>query len=325
MTKCYLGIDLGGTNVDVGLVDEEGRILGRDSFPTEVAAGPARFVDRTAAACQKLIESSGIPAKQVLAAGLGSPGPLSYKEGMIIDAGNLPGWGGYPIRDGISNKLGIPVELDNDANVACWGEFWKGAGRDIRHMVMFTLGTGIGGGIIYDGQIIRGSVGNGAELGHIIIQPDGRRCTCGQNGCVEAYASASHTAARANEALAGGKSSAMQELYKQKGEVSCKDVFDFAKKGDSLANEIVDGTAKALAQICIIMRHITEPQRFVLAGGMIKAGPMLLERIRTFYDQMIWSLNEDPLDICFAELGGDAAVVGAAGAAMEALRKPILK
>ena len=154
---------------------------------------------------------------------------------------------------------------------------------------------------------------NAAELGHMIIEPRGRLCTCGQRGCLEAYASATHTAARAREAVESGRSSAMGELLRRDGQLTCKDVFACAEDGDGLANEIVDGTARALAQACVSMRHITEPAMAVFAGGMINAGPMLPERIRGFYEELMWTLKPEPMEICLAQLGAMAGLTGAAG------------
>jgi glucokinase len=216
----------------------------------------------------------------------------------------------------LKEKLGKPVVLDNDANVACWGEFVAGAGRDVDDMVFFTLGTGIGGGIISDGKLLRGSSGNAAELGHIIVNIDGRLCNCGQRGCAEVYASASSTAARATEAVQAGEQSSLKKVLEEKGEITCKDVYDHLAKGDKLAKKITDETAEALAVLCVNMLHCTEPERFVFAGGMIAAGEVLLDRIKYYFKQHIWKIkSEDSVEICFATLGEDAGIIGAAALA----------
>jgi len=321
MGDYFLGIDLGGTNVVTTLLDNSGQMVARDGFATHVDQGPKPLVKRMVASCNKLIEEKSINRSDVKALGIGSPGPLSVVEGKIINAPNLHGFANFPLRAECSGKLGVPAVLDNDANVACWGEFWLGAGKDVTDMVMFTLGTGIGGGIVCQSELVHGSEDNGAELGHTIIVPDGRLCGCGQKGCLEAYASATHTAKRAEEALAEGRKSSLQQLFKDNGSVSCKDVFDHAKAGDPLAIEIVDGTAKAIAQASINMRHITEPQVVVLTGGMIKAGDILTKKVRRFFDEMIWTLKKESLEIRLATLGGDAGCIGAAGLALHAYEK----
>ncbi len=321
MGEYFLGIDLGGTNVVTALLDHSGQMVAQDSFSTLSHQGPRPLVERMVASCNKLIEEKSVNREDVKALGIGSPGPLSVAEGTIINSPNLTGFVNFPLRAECSGKLGIPGVLDNDANVACWGEFWLGAGKDVTDMVMFTLGTGIGGGIVCQGELVHGSEDNAAELGHMIIVPDGRLCGCGQRGCIEAYASATHTAKRAEEALAEGRKSTLQQLFRDNGAVSCKDIFDHAQAGDPLANEIVDGTAKALAQASISMRHITEPQVVVLTGGMIKAGDFLTKKVRRFFDEMIWTLKKESMEIRLATLGGDAGCIGAAGLALHACEK----
>jgi glucokinase len=182
-------------------------------------------------------------------------------------------------------------------------------------MVFFTLGTGVGGGIVSEGKLLRGSGGNAAELGHTIICPDGRLCNCGQKGCAEAYASASNTAKRATEAVQAGEKSSLKKVLDKYGQITCKDVYDHLKAGDKLAKKITDETAKALAVLCINVLHTTEPQRIVFAGGMIAAGDVLLNRIKDFFNEQIWNLKKETVEICFATLGEDAGIIGSAALA----------
>jgi glucokinase len=218
----------------------------------------------------------------------------------------------------ISARFGRPVFLENDANAACWGERVAGSGSGINDMVFLTLGTGVGGGIVTNGQIVHGTSGEAAELGHIIIYPDVRLCGCGQKGCVEAYASASATAARAAEALQQGTKSSLKKVLEKNGKVTCKDVFEHAEKGDELAKQIVEQTAEALGLVCVSVLHVTQPQKIIFAGGMIAAGQVLLDRIRYYFKQHIWTIKpEDNVEICFATLGEDAGIIGAAALAKE--------
>ncbi len=316
MSKYFIGIDLGGTNVEVGLLDESGNVTGRDSFVSEVDSGPESMADRMAQSCRKVIEAADVDHSLVKGLCIGSPGPLSVTEGKIIKAANLPLFTNFRLRGEVSGRVDIPATFENDANVACWGEFWMGAGKDVSHMVMFTLGTGIGGGIIAGGELIRGCNDNGAELGHLIVVPDGRLCGCGQKGCIEAYASANNTAVRAQEAVAQNSASSLANIMRQNGVLSCKDVFDEAAGGDQTALEVVDYTTKIIAIACVNMNHATEPQIAVMAGGMIKAGDFLLDKVRRHFNDLMWNLKGETTEILLAELGADAAVIGAAGLAM---------
>jgi glucokinase len=244
---------------------------------------------------------------------------------MIIRSANLPGFEQFTIRSAVTGALDLPGILDNDANAACWGEFCFGAGRGIMDMVMFTLGTGIGGGIVCHGRLVHGAADNAAELGHMIIIPQGRSCNCGQQGCLEAYASANQTARRAEEALAQSKKrSALRSLLKKNGSLTCKDVFDQAQAHDKLARSIVDGTAQALAQACICMNHITEPTRIILAGGMAQAGQFLIDQVRHFYKKMIWLADDGAMEICLTQLGPYAGLIGAAALAQHAFNQAAL-
>jgi glucokinase len=315
MGNVLIGIDLGGTNIKVGCFDLRLKLLQKTSLETAADMGPQAVVERMAATINKLVEQCGFKIGDIAAAGIGTPGPADYRAGIIINSTNMPTFKNVPIRQMLSDALNCPVAFDNDANVACLGEFVAGAGKNITDMVFFTLGTGIGGGIISDGKLVRGSGGNAAELGHIIIYPNGRVCNCGQKGCVEAYASANNTAKRAKEAVENGEQSSLKKVLEQKGEITCKDVYDHLKKGDALAKKITDETAKALAILCVNILHTTEPQRIVFAGGMIAAGDILLDRIKYYFNQEIWKLKKETVEICFATLGEDAGIIGAAAMA----------
>ncbi|MDO8301978.1 MAG: ROK family protein, partial [Sedimentisphaerales bacterium] len=227
----------------------------------------------------------------------------------------LPMFRNVPLRKMIIERTGKPTVLENDANAACYGEYVIGAGRGADDMVFLTLGTGIGGGIITNGRLVHGYGANAAELGHIIIEMGGRQCGCGQKGCVEAYASANSTVRRAVEALDAGKASTLAALYRDKGRITAKDIYEQSAAGDALAREITEGTAKALGILCVSLLHSTGPQRIVFAGGMIAAGELLLSRIRYYFNQNIWTLKHENIEICFATLGEQAGMVGAAALA----------
>ena len=314
--KNFIGIDLGGTNIKIGCLSADMKLLWKASIPTDAHMGPAAVIDRIVETIKETAGKKNTPLETIKAIGIGAPGPAKYSEGVLIRCANLPKFVDVPINKILKEKLGKPVVLENDANSACFGEFVAGAGKDIKNMVFFTLGTGIGGGIISDGKLLRGSGGNAAELGHTIVQTNGRLCTCGQRGCAEAYASASTTAKRAMEAIEAGEKSSLEVILKKNGRITCKDIYEHLAKGDRLAKRITDETAEVLAVLCVNALHCTEPERIVFAGGMIAAGDILLGRIRYYFKQHIWKIKtEDSVEICFATLGEDAGIIGAAALA----------
>ncbi|OQY07547.1 MAG: hypothetical protein B6I25_01405 [Planctomycetales bacterium 4572_13] len=317
MADCLLGIDLGGTNIKIGCFDTTLKLIGRISVPTDAEMGPDFIVDKFYTTSKELLKQNDLSLADVCAVGIGSPGLINLTEGVVRAAPNLPLFKNVPLKDMVAKRLGKPVILENDANAACLAEHTIGAGKGSDHMILLTLGTGIGGGIISDGRLIHGPSGGAAELGHLIIYPDGRTCGCGQKGCVEAYASANSTAARATEAIQDGAPSSLAACLKEQGKITCKDVFEHAGKGDAVAKEIVEGTAKALAMVCAQLTNVTDPQSIVFAGGMIAAGDVLLTQIRRFYKQSLGHLfDRESLELCFATLGEDAGIIGASSLAL---------
>ncbi len=322
MSEVFIGIDLGGTNIKVGCFDINMKLLAKESAPTQGDMGPEVVVQRISEVCQRVLKKIDLGPENLKRAGIGSPGPVNLKEGLVVAAPNLPLFRNVPMRDMVNEKLGCPVELENDANAAAWAEHVMGAAKGVREMVFFTLGTGIGGGVISNGQIVHGHRDDAAELGHIIIFPEtGRTCGCGQQGCAEAYASAKSTVARATEEIEAGAFSSLQKVYKEKGEISCKDIFEHSARGDKIATRITDGTAKVLGLLCVNMLHTTGPQRIVFSGGMIAAGDMLLNRIQHYFRKFIWPMKEEPLEICFATLGEDSGIIGTAALALKAYKE----
>jgi glucokinase len=325
MGDFFVGVDIGGTNVKVGLFDEGMKLVSKDSVPTNADMGPEYVVEQIGITAKGLLEKAGIGLNDTAGVGIGTPGPADYPNGIVIRSTNMPKFKDTHLRDMVSKVLESPSILENDANVACWGEFSVGVGKDINDMIFFTLGTGIGGGIVCRGELVTGSNYNAAELGHVIIYPDGRLCGCGQKGCVEAYASANSTAKRAQEAVEAGEESSLKDVLEKSGQITCKDVFEHSAAGDKLAKKITEGTAKALAVMCINMLHTTEPERIVFSGGVIAAGEPLLEAIKRHFDEMIWKIKSETVEICFATLGEDTGIIGAAALAKHAKEQGKLK
>ncbi len=317
MAYC-VGIDLGGTNLKAGLLDEQANVLCNFSVPTEADKGVEQVVNNIAEAAERAIGEGGVEREAVIGIGIGSPGPLSHRRGVVIKPGNIPCLRDVPMRDMIAERTGLQTTLENDANAAAWGEFWAGAGKDVNDLVMFTLGTGVGGGIITEGKLLRGYFENGAELGHVYVQPGGRACSCGQKGCLEAYSSAYNLARWTEELIAEGRKSSLQQKVNDGQMLMAEDIVQAAQDGDELAGYVWDRVCYYLAVASVTMQHLTNPQRIVMAGGLIAAGDFLLDPIRKYFSELTWQLFDDAPEIAFATLGNDAGFIGAAGRAWDA-------
>lgn len=296
MTDLYLGIDLGGTNVKIGICTSEGEPRGSVSIPTEAERGPADAIERMAAAARKLMEKTG----RARACGSGVPGPLDLERRTLFRATNMPGWINVPYPQLLGERLGMPTFMENDANCAAWGEYIAGAGRGTRSLVLYTLGTGVGGGIVICGELWVGASGAAGELGHMTIDPNGPLCGCGQKGCLEQYASATAVARR------WGKGNA-------------KECFEAARRGDPEALAVVNWAAEALSMGLANMIHVLHPDVIVLAGGMSQAGDLLLGRVREGVRRRVFPVFVEKIRIESSQIPGDDA--GWLGAALWAARK----
>ena len=314
----YLGIDLGGTNIKSGVVDDLGRPVSSVSVETNADRGPDTGIANLAEAGRLAVQASGLTMDEIVAVGLGSPGMMDIPAGMLTDPPNLPGWNNLPIRQRLAEALRKQTVLQNDANAAAFGEYWVGAGRNTRSLVMFTLGTGIGCGIVEEGRILEGRHSHGAECGHIIIQMDnGRQCSCGAYGHLEGYASATALVKRAQEALEHDEGSALHECLAQ-GTLSSRTISEAAEQGDALAKRLMRETAHYLAVGAVCLMHTIDPDIVLFGGGMIAAGPTLLNDIRADIQAMAFRVPAERTRVQYAELGGDAGFIGAAGCARQA-------
>ncbi len=313
-----IGLDLGGTNTEGVLLTGENETAVRRSIATEADGGPAHVIQRLADLVDELVTAGGCDRSQIYAVGVGAPGPMSYASGVILHAPNLPDWKNVPLRDELCAATSMSVALENDANAAAFGEFVAGAGKTVNDMVMLTLGTGIGGGIIVDGRLLRGSHDNAGEIGHIIVEPDGRPCPCGQRGCLERYASARAIGERMTEAIRSGESSALRRQVDSGRTIDARDVDQAARDGDPAAMRVWDEACRYLAAASVTIQHMINPQRVVLAGGLIGAGERLLDSVREHFRRLTWNSAPDGPEFVFATLGIDAGVVGAAALARDA-------
>jgi glucokinase len=312
----FVGLDVGGTSMKAGVVDNTAQPLSSVSLPTEAERGQEFGLERMCETIRLAITQAGLRQEEIAAIGVATPGTMDIPAGMILDPPNLHPWRNVPVRQYVYDTFKIPTAFQNDANAAAYGEFWAGAGRDAHSMVLYTLGTGVGGGIIIGDLVVEGEHSHGAELGHVRIEmTNPRRCGCGRLGCLEAYASATSVVKRAMEALAedGGRSS-LHQVLKDAGELTAKDIFD-ASPADALAEKIVEDTSFYLAIGAMNMMHTIDPDRVVFAGGMVAAGESFLERIRRHVRELAFPVPAAKTVICYAQLGADAGFIGAAACA----------
>ncbi len=319
----FVGIDLGGTNIKFGVVDDLGRPLSWLSIPTEPQRGPEDAAGRMGTAVREVIAKAGLQPQAVARVGFGSAGPMDLPAGIITSPVNLAGWDNFPIRDRVSQHCGLPVTFENDANAAAYGEFWVGAGCGLASLVLLTLGTGIGVGIILGGIVIRGEHSYGGESGHIIIDggQDARLCGCGRRGHLEAYASATAVIKRTAELLEAGGASTLRQKIAAGEPLTPKLVAVEAAAGNQLSLEIVMETAHSIAVGAVSLIHAVEPAGIFLGGGMTFGGPAtelgrrFLDHVRREVRRLALPALAAKTTIDFASLGGDAGYIGAAGVA----------
>lgn len=318
----FVGLDVGGSAMKAGVVDDAGTPLASVTLPTEAHRGQEFGLARMGEAIREAARAAGLTMADVAAVGVATPGLMDIPAGVILDPPNLRPWKNVPVRDHIAAMFGKPTAFQNDANAAALGESWAGAGRGLASLVFFTLGTGIGGGIVLDGKVLEGRHSHGAELGHLKIEMTSpRQCTCGRLGCLEAYASAVAVVKRANEALdAAPGTSTLHERRRAQGELTARDVFDAAAAGDQLADRIVERTAYYLAVGTMNAMHTIDPDVVVFGGGMIAAGEGFLQRIRDHVRELAFPVPAERTLIRYAQLGTDAGFIGAAGCARQLVR-----
>jgi glucokinase len=315
-TRYILGVDLGGTNIVVGAMPEDGsRELAIRSEPTHAERGSEAVVDRIvsmiAQEISDVIAEHDAKTHDFIGVGIGAPGPLDRERGVVVVAPNL-GWRDFPLRDAISDRIRLPSTLDNDANCATLGEWWRGAAQGARNVVGITIGTGIGGGIVIGGQLYHGSSDVAGEIGHTTIDSTGRYCRCGNYGCLEAYASGPAIALRAREALERDEVSALHKMVKGDLDLlTAATVYEAAHRGDALALEVVRDTARFLGTGIANLLNTVNPDVVVITGGVTRAGDRLFEPLRAEVKRRAFRPAVAACRIVPGMLEGTAGVVGA--------------
>ena len=300
------GVDLGGTTVKIAYFNEQGDLLTKWEIPTRKEQDGSLILPDIAAAIEEFINRENISRDTLLGIGIGVPGPVSH-EGVVNKCVNL-GWGVFNISQELSRLTGLPVKAGNDATVAALGECWMGGGKGCRNMVFATLGTGVGGGIVVEGQVLHGAHGAGAEIGHMVInREETEPCGCGKKGCVEQYCSATGVVRLAKQYLVANSTPC---VLQGKADFSCKDVFDAGNAGDPGALKILDQVYRYLGEFLANVADVVNPEIIVLGGGVSKAGQPLLDGAKKYFDEYVFHAAKNAR-FALAVLGNDAGAYGA--------------
>lgn len=317
-----MGIDLGGTNIAVGVIDDGYQIILKESVPTGASRPGEEIIKDMAALCHKVLADAGIPLSEIASIGVASPGLVNRRDGVVAYANNLP-FKDFPIAKLLSEQLdGREVQIENDANAAAWGEAIAGAAKGTANSVMITLGTGVGGGVVINHRVYSGFNGAGAELGHTVIAYNGQPCSCGRRGCWEAYSSATALIRMTKEKLdacaEAGETTVMTELVAQKGRVTGRTAFEAMRAGDKAGQQVVDTYLSYLACGIANMINIFQPEILSIGGGISGEGQALIDMIEKNVREQQYGTGHAPeTKICIAQLGNDAGIVGAAVLGME--------
>lgn len=305
MKKYGFGVDIGGTTCKIGLFETDGTLLDKWEIKTNTENGGASILDDVAAAVDGKLIQEGISREEVQGIGVGVPGPVSA-DGTVLKCVNL-GWGVFNVAEVLGEKTGLSVKAGNDANVAALGETWQGGGKGYSNVVMVTLGTGVGGGIVVDGKIVAGANGAGGEIGHILMnENETDTCGCGKKGCLEQYASATGIVRMAKYMLA---EDTRDSVLRKTEEITAKDIFDAAKAGDETAKALVEELGKMLGKALANIACVVNPEVFVIGGGVSRAGNVLIDVIEKYYIQYTFHACRDA-KFTLASLGNDAGMYG---------------
>lgn len=311
MKRYGIGVDIGGTTCKLGLFETTGRLLEKWEIPTDTADAGAAILDDVAAEIGKKLKQNSIDKKDVQGIGIGVPGPVRA-DGTVNRCVNL-GWGVFNVAEEMQKKTGLNVRAGNDANLAALGEMWQGGAKGHADVVMITLGTGVGGGILVDGRMVAGAAGGGGEIGHITVnEQETEICSCGKKGCLEQYASATGIVRMAKKRLQSPGETSLRAIE----ELTAKDIFDAAKQGDKIAGELVGTLGKMLGSTLAAVACVTNPKIILIGGGVSRAGQILLDVTEEAFKERVFHACRD-VRFALAELGNDAGIYGGVRLVME--------
>lgn len=312
MTKKYkIGVDLGGTNVKVALIDSHGKIVFTTSVPTRAEMGYEYTISNIKEVIYTSLKETNTPKENLAGIGFGCPGQIDSVNGIVRLLPNIPGWVNIPLAEIMEKEFGVPTKVDNDVRCAALGELNYGAGKGCKNLVCITVGTGVGSGIIVNGELVRGASMSAGELGHIIVEHNnGEFCGCGNTGCLEAYASGPSIVKMAHDYIMGGKSSKFKELAVNTP-ITPRIVYEAAKQGDAVAKAIFDRTGYWLGVALTGVVNLLNPEKIIVGGGVAQAGEMLLEPIRETIKKRAIGVSADAVQVVNAQLGETAGVIGA--------------
>ena len=316
----YAAVDFGGTRIRSAIVLPDGAVEGWNTTETPRGEGASAVVERVAESVESSITSSGVQATEIRAMGVAAPGPLDHKTGTVLHAPNIPGFENVQVAGPLIERLGFPVFLGNDANLAALAEHAYGAGRSVNDMVYVTVSTGVGGGVLVGGELLLGATGNAGEVGHATVNMHGDYHQCGNLGCVEMYASGGGMSQQAGAALATGRQSSLRSAFDERGRVTGREVIEAARLGDGLAVEIMGQAVDALAAGILSFVHVLNPELVIVGGGVANAGDILFKPLRkTVYERVLPGFGEI-LRIEPWTLGESVGILGAAEWARRNLR-----
>jgi len=309
MEEIIIGIDIGGTTVKIGFLKRNGDILYKWEIPTN-KENHGMIVEEIWQSIQTHMKKQGITIEHIASIGVGVPGFVDRESGLVYKGTNI-GWENYELKKQLTSLADVPVFVENDANMAALGENFKGSGNQASNLIFVTLGTGVGGGIIVNGNIMSGENGTAGEIGHITIEPDGYACNCGQQGCLETIASATGMVRQAMEKISENPTSELAQIYHQHGDITTKEIFELASVGDTFCKQIIARTTDILGAVLADLAVIINPSQIIIGGGLSKAGEPLLTPIKYSFQKHALSRVSDVCEIKVAALGNDAGIIGA--------------
>ena len=320
--KFTIGVDVGGTNIRSGLVGARGRVYHRDKRSTPRGGDAQEIIAAILASIGAMLSKPKVTRRRVSGIGVAAPGPLNTKTGVIINPPNLPSWRDLPLKRILEKELRMPVEIDNDANAAAVGEHWIGAGKGADSMIMMTLGTGVGGGLIIGGKLWHGASDVAGEIGHTTINPEGMRCACGNKGCLEVYVSATGIAERMRSVLdRGGSSLVVEMLNGNRSKLTSELIYEAAEEGDLLSRLTLEDTGVLLGIGVANLINIFNPELVVVGGGVTRAGKLIFDPMKAEANKRSFQTAANAVKIVPGELGDDAGIIGAARIVMMRKRR----